>query len=272
MQPGRAAPRTARRARPGARTNSTTASGVLRRLGVGHRHDRGEPAERGGAAAGLDRLGLLAAGLAQVDVEVDEARARRCSRAASSDVVAVATRPRRRPRRPGRPRRPRRRSRSPGLVDAPSRRVISRCGSSLRVARRSAASARRRRAGRNSTAIRTATPLVTCWVITEPGQLGRVDGHLDAAVHRARVHHQGVRPAAARPAPAVRPYSARVLAQARHAAPRPSARAASAAGTARRARRPRRRGRAATSTGQPSSDGGSSVRRCDERDVRRRAR
>jgi hypothetical protein len=34
--------------------------------------DGGEPAERGGAAAGLDRLGVLAAGFAQMGVQVDQ--------------------------------------------------------------------------------------------------------------------------------------------------------------------------------------------------------
>src|SRR5581483_8953217 len=45
---------------------------IDRRIGVRHRDDRGEPAERGGARPGLDGLGLLVAGLAQVRVEVDE--------------------------------------------------------------------------------------------------------------------------------------------------------------------------------------------------------
>ncbi len=35
--------------------------------------DGGEPAQRGGAGAGLDGLGVLAAGLAQVGVQVDQA-------------------------------------------------------------------------------------------------------------------------------------------------------------------------------------------------------
>ena len=48
---------------------------VLRRVGVRHGDDRGEAAERRGTAAGLDRLGLFLAGLAQVDVEVDESGA-----------------------------------------------------------------------------------------------------------------------------------------------------------------------------------------------------
>src|SRR5699024_11490896 len=41
--------------------------------GVGHRVHGGETAAGGGAGAGLDSLGLLAAGLAQVGVEVHEA-------------------------------------------------------------------------------------------------------------------------------------------------------------------------------------------------------
>ena len=45
---------------------------VERRRGVGHRDDSGEPAERGGAGAGLDGLGLLLARLAEVDLDVDE--------------------------------------------------------------------------------------------------------------------------------------------------------------------------------------------------------
>ena len=49
------------------------ARGVLRRRGVRHRVHGGEPAHRGGAGAGADRLGVLAAGLAQVRVQVDEA-------------------------------------------------------------------------------------------------------------------------------------------------------------------------------------------------------
>ena len=43
------------------------------RVGVGHRVDRGEATACGRARAGLDRLGVLAAGLAQVGVQVDQA-------------------------------------------------------------------------------------------------------------------------------------------------------------------------------------------------------
>ena len=43
-------------------------------FGVGHRMDGGETAESGGERPGLDRLGILAPGLAQVRVQVDETR------------------------------------------------------------------------------------------------------------------------------------------------------------------------------------------------------
>ena len=49
------------------------AGGVGDRVGVGHRVHGGEAAERGGPGAGLDGLGVLAAGLAQVGVQVDQA-------------------------------------------------------------------------------------------------------------------------------------------------------------------------------------------------------
>ena len=38
----------------------------------------------------------------------------------------------------------------------------------------------------NSTAMRTATPLVTWSRITEPGSSARIDDHLDASIHRTR--------------------------------------------------------------------------------------
>ena len=44
------------------------------RRGVGHRAHRGVAAERRGPGAGLDGLGVLAAGFAQVGVQVDETR------------------------------------------------------------------------------------------------------------------------------------------------------------------------------------------------------
>jgi len=46
---------------------------VDRGIGVGHGDDGRVAAERGGPGAGLDRLGLLVAGLPQVRVEVDQA-------------------------------------------------------------------------------------------------------------------------------------------------------------------------------------------------------
>ena len=49
------------------------AGGVGDRLGVGHRVHGGEAAQRGRLGAGLDRLGVLAARLAQVRVQVDQA-------------------------------------------------------------------------------------------------------------------------------------------------------------------------------------------------------
>ena len=49
------------------------AGGVGDREGVGHGVDGGVAAEGGGAGAGEDGLGVLAAGLAQVGVEVDQA-------------------------------------------------------------------------------------------------------------------------------------------------------------------------------------------------------
>src|SRR5207302_9100763 len=45
------------------------------RLGVGHAGDRGDAAGEGGGGAGGDGLVLLAAGLAEVDVHVDQAGA-----------------------------------------------------------------------------------------------------------------------------------------------------------------------------------------------------
>ena len=44
------------------------------RIGVGHGHHGGEPAQGGAPGAGLDGLGVLPAGLAEMDVQIDEAR------------------------------------------------------------------------------------------------------------------------------------------------------------------------------------------------------
>ena len=102
--------------------------GVDGRLGVGHGQHGGEAAEGGGPAAGLDRLGLLAARLAQVGVEVDEARGDDAAggvehRGASRPRAARSRSgpPRRSCRRRRRPRRPpaRRSGRSPGRLGSP---------------------------------------------------------------------------------------------------------------------------------------------------------
>ncbi|GAA3116509.1 hypothetical protein GCM10017600_41640 [Streptosporangium carneum] len=50
------------------------AGGVGDRVGVGHGVHRGVAAEGGGAGAGLDGLRVLPAGLAEVGVQVDQAR------------------------------------------------------------------------------------------------------------------------------------------------------------------------------------------------------
>ena len=96
----------------------------MARLGVGHGHDRGVAAERGRPGAGLDRLGLLAAGLAQVGVQVDQARA---DQAAARRRAPCAPRGRVDATRPtativaaGRRRR-RRRARPPGPTTVPPR-------------------------------------------------------------------------------------------------------------------------------------------------------
>ena len=59
---------------PRRRTCSATTSVSTTGVGVGHREHGGEPAERRRGRARRDRLGLLAARLAQVGVQVDEPR------------------------------------------------------------------------------------------------------------------------------------------------------------------------------------------------------
>ena len=85
--------------------------GVDDRSGVGHREHGGEPAERRRGRARRDRLGLLAARLAQVGVQVDEprqqrrARRRRASRRRRARTRSPPPRRRAPGRRPDRPRR-----------------------------------------------------------------------------------------------------------------------------------------------------------------------
>ena len=73
---------------------------VLRGIGVRHRHDRRVPAERGRTRPGLDRLGLLVTGLAQMGVEVDEARTHHAPGGVEHDVTVAVTVDVERPRRP----------------------------------------------------------------------------------------------------------------------------------------------------------------------------
>ena len=83
-------------------TNSTRRRRVDRRLGVGHAGDRREAAGQRGGGAGLDRLVLLAARLAQLRVHVDQAR--RDDLARGVDHVLVRRAVARRARRSCRPR------------------------------------------------------------------------------------------------------------------------------------------------------------------------
>ena len=148
------------------RTSATTAGVVGDRVGVRHRRDGREPADRGGARARLDRLLVLEAGLAQVRVEVDEPgrehQARRSRRprrrrrpspvptaaitpsSTSTSATLVAC------RRPGRP---------------PARRVNSDRPLSHRVAPSPPPPSNRYRSD-----IRTAMPFVTCSSITACGR------------------------------------------------------------------------------------------------------
>ena len=149
------------------------------RLGVGHRVHRRVAAERGGAGAGLHGLRVLAARLAQVRVQVDEAgqrdqagrvedgRAGRGQAAADrGDDAAVRWMS----------------AGSPPAMEAPliSHSLVHRVSSAAPPSIR------------YRTAIRTVTPLATCATIVELGGVGDLGGDLHAAVHRARVHDDGV--------------------------------------------------------------------------------
>ena len=182
------------------------AGGVGDRVGVRHRVHGGVAAERGGAGAGLDGLGVLAAGLAQVGVQVDQAGQR--DQAAGVD----------RPRRPAAVRSARRSRRSTAVARAARRRRSADVRRSRTPSDRadSLVTARSRRgspppSSRYSTAIRTVTPLATCSTIIERGRVGDLGGDLHAAVHRAGVHDDGVVGQRA-PSGGVQPVAAAVLA------------------------------------------------------------
>ena len=204
---------------------------------------RGEPAERGGPGAGLDRLGLLLAGLAEVGVQVDEAGRDDAAAGVERHVgpqVAVALGghgPHDRRRRP---------ARRPGGCRSASTTAPPRMTHRLHASRSSGWGWRPRSrpepSRSNSTAMRTATPLRTWSMITERGQVGDVGRDLDAPVHRTGVHDDGACRRAGRPA-AASARSRRCTRAATAAAPRSCARAACAAGTRRRRRAAPRRGR-----------------------------
>ena len=150
------------------------------RVGVRHRVHRGEPAQRGGPGAGLDRLGVLAARLAQVGVQVDQARAARPARrrrrtsasAAARPAPIAAITPSASSRSVGSPPRTRpRRGRGSAVIGGPPGGSGRRSGSG-RPGRPAPAGRSRRRASapprsRYSTAIRTLTPLATCSTMVE---------------------------------------------------------------------------------------------------------
>ena len=125
--------------RDGGRPDPCQHAGLVeRRRRVRHRADRREPAVGGRGQPARDRLGILVAGLAQVGVQIDEARRdddparRRCRprprRRATSPPRGSRRAPRSRPgpraRPPGRPARPARcRGPSPGSLGRTDRAV-----------------------------------------------------------------------------------------------------------------------------------------------------
>ena len=69
-------------------TNSAAAWVSMAGMRVGHAGDRVTPPARAALGAGGDRLVLLVAGLAEVDVDVDQARGRRSCPRASMTISA----------------------------------------------------------------------------------------------------------------------------------------------------------------------------------------
>ena len=71
------------------RINSTVPWAVDGRIGVGHAGDGGEPAGHGRGRAGLDRLVVLEARLAEMDVHVDQPRRDDLARGIDHGLLAV---------------------------------------------------------------------------------------------------------------------------------------------------------------------------------------
>src|SRR4029079_12232078 len=132
---------------------------ILRGFRVRHRHDRSEPTERRGATSRLDGLRLLATGFTQMDVEVDEPGGHDATAGVQRDVSIDG----------------RTNVDDPAVLDrhvgallarlVEHRATVNRQPAHAASPPRSAPEPSRRK----STAMRTATPLVTWSRITEPG-------------------------------------------------------------------------------------------------------
>ena len=171
-------------------TNSTTDRLVDRRVGVGQRHHGRDAAGGRGGAAALDRLLMLGAGLAQLDAHVDkarrEARRRRASMISApsrADVAADAGDPVVLDQQVA------------GLVEAARRVDQPRVADEERThVHGSGGLLPRSRVSISRQAMRTATPISTCWRISAAVDVvGDLAVDLDAAVHRPRMHDQRVR-------------------------------------------------------------------------------
>ena len=182
--------------RPSSGTSRTTPALSMAGSVLGMATTAVKPPSAAARDAGLDRLGLLPAGLAQVGVEVDQPG--RDDAAAGVEHVE-----RRRARRAARPtatmRPPSTRPRRPGARPVASTTVPPRMTTSRRrdLSRAASPSCTPAPSSRNRTAMRTATPLATWLGDHGAGQVGHLGGDLDAPVHRAGVHDEGVVRAAA---------------------------------------------------------------------------
>ena len=202
----RAATGEPRRAAAASRTRARTAGSSIGRRRVRHHADRREAAVRGGGETGRDRLGVLVAGLAEVDVEVDEARARRSTPRSSIPSASPPSSQSTASRTPSRHDDLARALAARRGIDQPGPADLE-VGDDRRRSRRADAIPAADRAhgrpaapaSRYSSAIRTATPFVTWSVITRPRADGDVRRDLDALVHRARVHDERVGPGERQP-------------------------------------------------------------------------